>query len=182
MATSGSISLDEVAKHTAVLTVGAPGCERAICPKSPTTLRSFRFLCGTPPRSRIAPCDLRAEMAPLVPAACPHRRSCRDKISLGNQKFDRLDGIGKYRSIQPEKFLDIVEALSLEIRRSFAMPNHVRRDEVIERFRLTAVPCVEETPDYSLILLYRRAHLPCRRVPRLKARQRGNVCDPSISP
>ena len=82
----------------------------------------------------------------------------RDKIPLGNQKFDRLDGIGKYGSIQPEKFLDIVETSSLKIGRSFAMSNHVGRDEAIECFGLTAVPSVEETPDYDLVLLCRCAH------------------------
>jgi hypothetical protein len=38
------------------------------------------------------------------------------------------------------------------------MANNIRCDQVIERIRLTAVPGVEETPDYGLVLLCRCAH------------------------
>jgi hypothetical protein len=42
------------------------------CPRSPTTLRSFRLRHGRLPRNQIAPFDPKVEMGPLVPAACPH--------------------------------------------------------------------------------------------------------------
>jgi hypothetical protein len=38
------------------------------------------------------------------------------------------------------------------------MADNIRCDEVVERIRLTAVPCVEETTDYGLDLLSRCVH------------------------
>jgi hypothetical protein len=38
------------------------------------------------------------------------------------------------------------------------MADDIRCDEVVERFGLTAVPGVEETPDYGLVLLRRCTH------------------------
>jgi hypothetical protein len=82
----------------------------------------------------------------------------RRRDSLGDHKLDRLDRIGKNRRILPQKFLDLIETPSLDTRRCFAMADNVRRDEVVERFRLTAVPCIEETPDHGLVLLCGCAH------------------------
>jgi hypothetical protein len=97
-------------------------------------------------------------MDPSVPAACPHTWSMHDEVPLRDQKFDRLDGIGKNRRILPQKLLDLIKTPSLDARRCFAMADNIRCDEVVERIRLTAVPCVEETPDYGLVLLCRCAH------------------------
>src|SRR5260370_24973247 len=65
---------------------------------------------------------------------------------------------GKNRRILPQKFLDLMKTPSLDTRRCFAMADNIRCDEVVERIRLTTVPCVEETPDYGLVLLCRCAH------------------------
>src|SRR5215472_18907537 len=96
------------------------------------------------------------------------RGPCSNKIPLGDQKLDRLDRIRKDCRILPQKFLDLIETTSLDPRRCFAMADNIRCDEVVERVRLTAVPCVEETPNYGLVLLCRCAHgeaLSIRRAP-----------------
>jgi len=115
------------------------------------------------------------------------RGPCSDEIPLCEQKFDRLDRIGKNRRILPQKFLDLMKTPSLDTRRCFAMADNIRCDEVVERIRLTAVPCVEETPDYGLVLLCRCAHgeppflLSFPRSPEW-ARQRGDDREPNTSP
>ena len=86
------------------------------------------------------------------------RGPCSDEMPLRDQKLDRLDRIRKNRRVLPQKFLDLVEVPSLDPRRCFAMADNIGCDEVVERIRLTAVPCVEETPDYGLVLLRRCAH------------------------
>jgi len=83
---------------------------------------------------------------------------CSDKIPLGYQKLDRLDRIGKDRCVLPQKFLDLIETPGLDTRRCFAMVDDIRCDEVVKRIRLTAVPCVEKTPDYGFVLLCCCAH------------------------
>jgi hypothetical protein len=86
------------------------------------------------------------------------RGPCSDEVPLGDQKFYRLDGIGKDRRILPQEFLDLIKAPSLDARRCFAMADNIGCDEVVERIRLTAVPRVEETSDYGLVLLCCCAH------------------------
>jgi hypothetical protein len=67
-------------------------------------------------------------------------------------------GIRKNRRILPQKFLDLIETSSLDSWSCFAMADDIRCDEVVKRIRLTAVPCLEKTPDYGLVLLRRCAH------------------------
>jgi hypothetical protein len=86
------------------------------------------------------------------------RGPCSDQIPLGEQKLDGLDGIRKNRRILLQKILDLIKTSSFETWSCFAMADNILRNEVVERIRLTTVPCVDETPDYGLVLLYRRAH------------------------
>jgi hypothetical protein len=51
-----------------------------------------------------------------------------------------LDRIGKNRRILRQKFLDLIEITSFDTRRCFATADDIRRDEVVKRIRLTAVP------------------------------------------
>src|SRR5690242_20709083 len=88
------------------------------------------------------------------------RSPCSDEIALGDQKLDRLDRIGENRRILPQKFLDLIEVTSLDARRCFAMADDIRCDEVVERIRLTAVPCVDKTLDYGLVLLCAHSEAP----------------------
>jgi hypothetical protein len=81
-----------------------------------------------------------------------------DEVLLGDQKLDRLNGIGKNRGILPQKFLDLIKSSSFYTRRCFTMADDIWCDKVVEHSGLTGVPCVEETPDYSFILLRRCAH------------------------
>ena len=61
--------------------------------------------------------------------------------------------------------LTLIATPSLDTRRCFAMSDSIRRNEVVERIRLTTVPRVKETPDNGLVLLCRYAHaeVPLRR-------------------
>src|SRR5215831_8377788 len=59
------------------------------------------------------------------------RSPCSDEISLGHQKFDGLDRIGKNRRILPQKFLDLIEITSFDARRCLAMADDIRCDEVV---------------------------------------------------
>src|SRR5262249_30847997 len=90
------------------------------------------------------------------------RGPCSDEIPLSDQELDRLDRIGKNRRILPQKFLDLIKIPSLDTRRCFAMADDIRCDEVVERVRVAPVPSVEETADYSLVLLSRCAHREAR--------------------
>ena len=54
--------------------------------------------------------------------------------------------------------LTLIATPSLDTRRCFAMSDSIRRNEVVERIRLTTVPRVKETPDNGLVLLCRCAH------------------------
>jgi hypothetical protein len=67
-------------------------------------------------------------------------------------------GNGPNRRILPQKFFDLIKIPSLDPRCCFAMADNIGCNEIIERIRLTAVPYVEETPDYGLVLLRRCAH------------------------
>jgi len=81
-----------------------------------------------------------------------------NEISLGDKELDRLDSIRKNRRIPPQKFLDLIEITSFDARRCFAVADNIRRNEAVKHIRLAAVPCVEKTPDYRLVLLRRSVH------------------------
>jgi len=72
------------------------------------------------------------------------RGPCGNKIPLGDQKLDRLDRVGKNRRILAEKCLNLFKTPSLDTCCCFAMADNIRCDEIVERIRLTAVPCIEE--------------------------------------
>jgi hypothetical protein len=82
----------------------------------------------------------------------------RRRDSFSDQKADRLSRIGKNRRVLPQKFLDLLKTPNLNAWHCFAMADNIRCDEVVERIRLTIIPCVEETPYYGLVLLRRCAH------------------------
>src|ERR1700722_15110568 len=86
------------------------------------------------------------------------RRPRGDEIPLGEQKFDGLNGIGKDRGILLQEFFDMIKTLSLDARRCLAVAGDLRRGQGVERIRLTAVPCIEETPDHDFVLLDRCTH------------------------
>src|SRR5580700_227305 len=64
------------------------------------------------------------------------------------------DGIGKDKRILPKEFLD----LRLDAWCRLAVADEARRNQIIERVGLTAVPRVKETPDHGLVLLDRCTH------------------------
>ena len=98
-------------------------------------------------------------MAPSVPVACPHRwpMSRQDPPSATRSLTVWTESGNTAVSSRRNSLISSTSS-SPRIGRGCAMSNHVGRDEAIECFGLTAVPNVEETPDYDLVLLCRCAH------------------------
>ena len=86
------------------------------------------------------------------------RRPRGNEITLGYQKLDCLDGIGKDKRILPKEFLDLIKTSRLDAWCRLAVADDARRNQIIERVGLTAVPRVKETPDHGLVLLDRCTH------------------------
>jgi hypothetical protein len=74
--------------------------------------------------------------------------SCQSLLGSGSYKSIRSvapAGVPvRYRTLHapPKTLADLIETSSLHTWRSFAMPDNIRRDKVIERIRLTAIPCI----------------------------------------